>query len=531
MPDVAGFGRGGRRVALGICAALIIAIVGPPIVRADDTLPPDLVSAGTITGAHIDAAIDGLDAHVAEIMERSGTPGIAVAVVRGGTTVFARGYGVRKAGEDARVDADTVFQLASISKSISGSVVAHEIGAGGVAWDTPVVAHLPWFALSDDFVTTHVTVADLFAHRSGLPGQAGDILEGLGYDRRQILERLRLMPLTSFRDTYAYANFGLTAGAEAVAAASGREWADLADAAIFAPLGMTSTSARFADFAARENRAAGHVLVDGTYQPKFVRQPDAQSPAGGVSSSVNDMARWMTMLLQNGVYEGREIVAEAPLRQAMQPQIVSAPAATVAGRPRFYGYGFTQTISSSGRLLIGHSGAFSVGAGTTFSLIPSADVAIVVLANAAPNGASEAIVRQFEDIVQTGAAERDWFALFNGLFRQMLSADGALVGEPRPAAPAPSADTAALLGTYGNAFYGPADIVRSADGLSLKIGPAGVTFPLTHWDGDTFTFDPSADDGVVGSVSRVVFDVDGGRARSMTIEAYDAEGLGTFERP
>ncbi len=81
--------------------------------------------------------------------------------------------------------------------------MAHEIGVGHVTWDTPAVAHLPWFALSDDFVTTHVTIADLFAHRSGLPGQAGDLLESLGDDRRQSLGRLRLVPLTSFLPTYA----------------------------------------------------------------------------------------------------------------------------------------------------------------------------------------------------------------------------------------------------------------------------------------------------------------------------------------
>ncbi|MGX1306835.1 CubicO group peptidase (beta-lactamase class C family) [Amorphus suaedae] len=530
MPKPAGFATGTRGTALAAGVAMIIGLAGSSVVRADETVPPDLASIGTITGAHIDAAIDGLDANVAEIMRRSGTPGVAVAVVRDGKTVFAKGYGVRKAGEDARVDADTVFQLASISKSISGSVVAHEVGTGHVTWDTPLVQSLPWFELSDPYVTRHVTVGDMFAHRSGLPGQAGDLLEGLGFDRRQILERLRLMPLASFRDTYAYSNFGLTAGAEAVAAASGKDWADLADEVLFAPLGMASTSARFADFAARGNRAAGHVLVDGVYQPKFVRMPDPQSPAGGVSSSVNDMARWMSMLLQDGAFEGREIVAAEPLRQAMQPQIVSAPAATIAGRPRFYGFGFTQTISSSGRLLIGHSGAFSVGAGTTFSVIPSADVAIVVLTNAAPNGTAEAIVRQFEDVVQTGAVERDWYALFNGAFSQMLAAEGELVGQPRPSDPAASADPAVLAGTYDNAFYGPAEIAAGADGLTLKLGPAGVTFPLAHWDGDTFTFDPFANDGVVGSVSRVVFDVEGGAARAMTIEAFDNEGLGTFER-
>lgn len=529
MTGRAWLGSGTRRAVAG-CAAAALSFGLVSAVAAEDVSSPMAFSVGTITPAQIDAAIARVDGLVAEVMERSGVPGMAVAVVRDGKTVFAKGYGVRRAGEDARVDPDTVFQLASVSKSISATVVAHEIGEGRVTWNTPIVEHLPWFKLSSPFVTTDVTVGDMFAHRSGLPGQAGDILEGLGFDRRQIIERLRLLPLNSFRDTYAYANFGLTTGGEAVAEAAGMEWADLSEKAIFGPLGMTSTSARFADFEARENRAAGHVLVDGAYEPKFVRQPDPQAPAGGVSSTVNDMARWMVMLLQNGVYEGREIVPDAPLREAMQPQIVSGPAPTIAGRPRFYGYGITQTISSSGRMQIGHSGAFSVGAGTTFSVIPAANVGIVVLTNAAPDGASEAVVRQFEDLVQTGEVERDWYALFNAIFSQVLGADGELAGKARPTDPAPAAQAAALAGTYENAYFGPAEIVEEGGELTLKIGPAGLVFPLSHWDGDTFTFDPDVDQGIVGSVSQLTFEMDGGRARAMSIEAYDANGLGTFTR-
>lgn len=532
--EMAGLIGSGITMRAAVVAACVAGVVSGGVVsqaRAFDVEPPDVASIGTITDAQIDGAIGSLDRIVTEVMERSGVPGVAVAVVRDGKSVFAKGYGVRRAGEAAAVDADTVFQLASVSKSISGSVVAHEVGVGHVAWDTPVVQHLPWFELSDPYVTGHVTVGDMFAHRSGLPGQGGDILEGLGFDRRAILERLRVLPLNSFRDTYAYANFGLTAGAEAVAAAAGQEWADLAESAIFGPLGMTSTSGRFADFEARENRASLHVLVDGAYQSKFVRQPDAQSPAGGVSSSVNDLTHWMTMLLQDGVYDGREIVAPEPLRVAMQPQIVSSPAATIAGRPRFYGFGFVPSISSSGRLLIGHSGAFSVGAGTAFSLIPSANVGIVVLTNAAPNGTAEAIARQFEDLVQTGEVERDWYGMFNGAFAQMLAPVGSLLGEARPADPAPSPEATALLGTYDNAYFGPAEIVGEAGSLSLKIGPAERTFPLAHWDGAVFTFDPDSDDGVEGSISTVTFDIDGSDpARAMTIEAYDGNGLGTFER-
>src|SRR5690606_9426608 len=98
-----------------------------------------------------------------------------------------------------------------------------------------------------------------------LPDHAGDELEDLGFDREQVFDRFRLLPLGPFRDSYEYTNFGLTAAAQAVADASGAEWADLSQRALYEPLGMTSTSTRFEDYEARPNRAVGHQLVDGDY--------------------------------------------------------------------------------------------------------------------------------------------------------------------------------------------------------------------------------------------------------------------------
>ena len=103
-----------------------------------------------------------------------------------------------------------MFQLASLSKPLGSTVVAHQVGENAISWDTPIVEKLPWFALSDPAVTKMVTVGDMYSHRSGLPDHAGDLLEELGYDRRQVLDKLRDYPLDPFRISYAYTNFGLT---------------------------------------------------------------------------------------------------------------------------------------------------------------------------------------------------------------------------------------------------------------------------------------------------------------------------------
>jgi CubicO group peptidase (beta-lactamase class C family) len=493
-------------------------------------LSPPQTPGVAIPAGQIEKAVSQLDALAHALLKRSGIPGMAVAVVHDGNAIYAKGFGLRKSGETATIDADTVFQIASVSKSLSATVVAHQVGQGVIAWNTPIAKHLPWFALSDPYVTQHVTVGDMFAHRSGLPDHAGDHLEDLGYDRRQVLERLKLLPLASFRDTYAYTNFGLTAAAEAVAVASGKDWATLAQDTIYTPLGMSATSSRFADYMARPNRASPHVKIGDTYEARFQRNPDAQSPAGGVSSSVNDLAKWMAMVMQNGQFAGKQVVEAKALLPAITAQVISSPSFAADARPGLYGFGFNVNVTPSGRTELSHSGAFALGAGTAFRILPQANVGIIVLTNASPSGVPEALAAEFSDLVQFGAVTRDWFPPYAKAMDAMMAPTGELAAKSPPANPAPAQDAAVYTGTYANAYYGPLTISNSASGLVLRIGPKTIELPLRHWSGNEFTVAPASENETPGSISRVTFAMDGATAKSLTIEYLDADGLGTFTR-
>jgi CubicO group peptidase (beta-lactamase class C family) len=499
---------GCRSVSLAALAGLCLAMVPGASafeVEVAPATPPSSTVLVPIPPGQVDAAVGRLDALAADILARSGIPGMAVAVVTGGKTVYARGFGVRQAGDDKPVDVDTVFQLASLSKPVGATVVASQVSRGMVAWDTPVIEHLPWLALADDWVTRHVTIGDLYAHRSGLPDHAGDQLEDLGYERQDILERLRYAPLGPFRAQYAYTNFGVTLGAEAAAAAAHLDWATLSEHALYQPLGMTVTSSRFEDFMARDNRAAGHVLENGAYVAAHQRQPDAQSPAGGVSSSVSDMAKWLAMVLQNGQYEGKAVITADALLPALSAQMVASPPATPADRAGSYGYGFNVGVTAAGRTILSHSGAFLLGASTHFMMIPSADTGIVVLTNAAPTGAAEALGAEFADLVQVGQVTRDWYGGYSKLMAALETPFGSLVGQAPPANPAPAAALNAYVGSYENPYYGTARIERTADALVLHLGPNGSSYPLRHWDGNRFVFSLFGENAAPGSISALTF--------------------------
>jgi CubicO group peptidase (beta-lactamase class C family) len=525
-----------KRAATAAFVAVLLALTGcgsgQPVANPPSPLsdaPSDEVSGLEIPASRVDDAIAKVDGLVNDLMKNTGVPGMAVAIVHGGKAVYAKGFGVKDASrgdsQDNKVDADTVFQLASISKSVGATVVAHEVTDNVVTWDTPVVSKLPWFELSDPYVTSHVTIADLYSHRSGLPDHAGDQLGDLDYDRHESLERLRYLPLAPFRISYAYTNFGLTAAAEAVAAAAGESWEDLSDEVLYRPLGLASTSSRFADFMARPNHAVNHVKVGAKWEPRFQRDPDPQSPAAGVSSSVNDMARWLTMVLANGTYNGQRITSPEALLPAVTPQAVSRPPATPKARASFYGHGFAVSVNSSGRTTYSHSGAFTMGEATNFVVMPSEDLGIIALTNAAPFGVPETLTAQFVDLVQYGQVREDWAALYKNAIASINNPQGSLVGKQPPDNPVPARPLSDYVGTYANDYWGPAVVTERDGALQLELGPKNQKFTLAHWDGDTFTFPLADENAPPGTISKATF-----AGNTLNLEYYDANKLGTFTR-
>ena len=264
--------------------------------------------------------------------------------------------------------------------------------------------YLPDFVLSDPWVTERVTFADLFSHRSGLPGLAGTRLETIGFSRDEILARLRFVALNPSRATYSYSNFGLTAGGEAAAAAAGVSFEDLMDQQLFDLAGMTASSARYADFEAQPNRASIHNMVDGKWVPAAARNPDPQAPAGGISSSLDDMATWVRLQLGAGTLDGEPILGEE-LAATHAPHInTSRPGIPYDGQAGFCGLGWSVTTDHLGQPRWTLSGAFSNGAHTSVMLLPEEQLGVVVLTNAMPVGTAEAI----SDQITVGEETQNW---------------------------------------------------------------------------------------------------------------------------
>ncbi|SDL92520.1 CubicO group peptidase, beta-lactamase class C family [Arthrobacter sp. ov407] len=484
----------------------------------------------------VNDALAKLDGMVQSAMESTGVPGVAVAVVYRDQMLYAKGFGVRESGKPETVDADTVFQLASVSKPLASTVAAVAVGRKAISWTEPVINHSPGFALKDPYVTRNATAADLLSHQGGLKTGAGDLLEDLGFDQSYILSHLNQQPLDFFRSSYNYSNFGYTAGALAVADAMKLPWADLAEEVLFKPLGMTSTSYRHADYQKASNRALIHVPAGNkTWVAKYSRDADAEAPAGGASSSVHDLARWIRLQLANGSFEGKEVIDPDALGVTHVPHAVSGPPPTPAARTRFYGLGWNVSYDDHARLSLGHSGAFNLGAATAVSLLPGEQLGIVALTNGRPQGIPEAICAAFLDTAQNGAPTVDWLGFTAGVFQKIDEAEKPKVDYSKtPPRVEPARGNDFYVGSYANSYYGPLSVAVESGVLSLELGPAGRTtkFALKHFDGNTFSFESIGENanGLAGAIFAPGADGAGGTASSVRLDFYDQTGLGTFTR-
>lgn len=488
-------------------------------------------TSGSVTPEGVQTALGKLEALAQQTLDSMGVPGIAIVVVHRDRVVYLKGFGVREAGKPERIDADTVFQLASVSKPITSTVLAALVGQGKIDWDDRVIDRDPEFRMYDPYVTRELRLRDLLCHRSGLPDHAGDLLEDMGYSREVILRRLRyLPPASSFRAQFAYTNFGYSEAACATADAAGEPWEDLAAKTLFSPLGMASTSYRFADFERSNNRALLHVKVGGKWAPRYTRQPDAQAPAGGVSSTLNDLAKWVRLELGGGKFAGKQLVDEAALDQTRTPQIATGFSVD-DGRMAAYGLGWIVSVERGGRAFWKHSGEFSLGMRTEVALCPSEDLGIVVLSNAAPTGVPEGLVESFFDWVLFGKLERNWVEFANRMIDEDVKNE---LGNQRdyskpPTRPTPALAPTAYVGKYENDFFGDIEVAEESGALVLRMGPKPLEFPLTPWDRDVFVYQPVGE--MAGGASGVRFSIDpSGRADRVLIENLDVYGQGAFRR-
>ena len=441
-------------------------------------------------GASSPAALDGLDAYVARAVRDWNVTGLAIAVVKDDSVVFAKGYGVRELGRPGAVDAQTRFAIGSTTKAMTAVALGMLVDEGKVRWDDPVIRHLPDFRLHDPYVTRELTIRDLLTHRSGL-GNADLLWTGGGYDSDEILRRIRTLPLEySLRSGFVYQNIMYAVAGDVVEAASGMPWERFVRTRILAPLGMTATEPTLAAVSGQPNVASPHEEIEGTMRVIANRSVDPVGPAGSVWSSVGDMAKWMRFILDSGRVGDRRLLSAATYRELLTPQTIADPdtyPTTSLVRPHFFTYGLGWFLHDyDGDAVAMHTGSID-GMSAIIGLVPDRRLGVYVLANTDHAELRHALMYRVFDLF-AGNPPRDWSAELRALYgerRERARIAAREREERREAGTRPSLPLERYAGSYSDPTFGEVTVTAPDGALHLAYGRQRAG-DLTHLEHDSF---------------------------------------------
>ncbi len=439
-----------------------------------------------------DAKLAEIDAYAEQVMKDWNQPGMAIAVVRDGKTVFAKGYGVQKLGTNEKVDENTVFVIASNSKAFTTAAISILIDEGKIGgWDDKVSKYLPEFQLYNPYVTEDLTIRDLVSHRVGLDTFSGDLLwYETNYTDSEILSRLKyLKPVKGFRSGFGYQNLMFIAAGKIVEKVSGKSWGEFVKNKILDPLKMTRTTASVKNLP--KNAAFPHNESGGTLRVLHRGNVDGAAAAAGLNSSVADLSKWIRLQLGQGEFEGKRIFSEKNAWEMWQPAVILpiSQAAAKANPTRHfntYALGWN-TFDYQGKKIVTHGGGLD-GMLSKTVLIPESNIGFVVLTNSEYPVYN--IMQQKMLDVFTDAPKRDYNA--ESLKR---ASDGKKAGQEaaqkleasRVKNTKPSLALKDYAGTYTGNLYGDATIAEENGKLVLRMLPSpNFVADLEHWHYDTF---------------------------------------------
>lgn len=450
--------------------AATIALMSAPAALAQDRVVSQSVPSLPLAGVRIDDA-------AARAMATFDVPGMAIAIVKDGKLVFAKGYGVREKGKTAPINTDTIFQIGSNTKAFTTAALAILVDEGKLSWDDKVIDHLPDFRMYDPYVTRAFTIRDLLTHRSGLGAGAGDLMfvPATDMSRAEVIRGLRhLRPVSGFRSQYDYDNLLYIVAGEVVASVSGQSWEDFVEARIMKPLGMTRCYANLARTAGRPNVASPHVVLEGKVQAVRAMNMDVVGPAGTINCSLADMTRWLTVQLDRGALgDGRRLFSLERSREMWTMNIVkpSSPALDELLRTHFSGYALGWEVSDSfGFKRVAHTGGV-IGTVTSVTMIPELKLGVLVFTNQESSAAMQAVNNQILDAF-VGAPPRDWVkiaaAYVSGKSSEAAKIEEAVAAKLEAAAP-PTLPLDAYTGTFRDPWRGNATVRKDGDRLILTI--------------------------------------------------------------
>lgn len=446
-----------------------------------------------------------LDRIVDQVQARYPLPGFAIGVVENGEVVYRRTSGERVAGEGGEIGPDTLFKIASNTKSMTTATLARLVDAGKLRWDDPVTKYLPDLRMHDDWVTREVQVRDLLIHNSGLRAGAGDLMlwpEPNSFSRADILHGLRyLKPIHSFRSRYDYDNLLYIVAGEVAAAAGGTSYETLLRREVFEPLGLSRCQIGGWDRDALGDVAQPHARREGRYVA--VRRDPARidastmDPAGGVRCSLNDMTTWLRAWLdpQRAGADGTPWLSaeqRAALWRAQMPMNVSQRQREWSNT-HFAAYGYGWRLSDAdGVFKVSHTGTL-MGMYSLVTLLPDRRSGFVVLINGDAGDARSVFDQVLTQHFTAPDSSRDAAWYMDAIAREAQAPARSRAPDTCARKPVEAKELARYLGVYRDPWFGEVRVcgqgrdvqfaARKSPLLTGKIVRVGPRL-LVDWDAE-----------------------------------------------
>ncbi|WP_298893704.1 serine hydrolase domain-containing protein [uncultured Psychroserpens sp.] len=336
---------------------------------------------------------DSLESYIKTEQKLWQIPAVAVAIIKDGKIVKTIVNGVKDIESNAPLDENSLFMIGSNSKAFTSILMATLAEEKLFSLKDPVKKWLPYFKLKDPWLTEKVNVLDILSHRVGFETFQGDFLN---FDNElsseDIIKKFALIePTYDYRETWGYFNTGYTIAGEIIKASSNKTWAEQLRTKIFIPLEMNNSLALSEEIKSATNTTLAHTIVDGKLKIIPYGDIDATAPAGSISSSITDMSKWVIALLNNGTYNGAQVIPKRAIDQTIYPRSIQGNSWHPFNKSHFSLYGLGWDLQDyEGHKLIMHTGGIH-GYVTSVTTVPEKNIGIVILTNTDQNYFFEAL--------------------------------------------------------------------------------------------------------------------------------------------
>ena len=474
---------------------------------------------------------DSLDDYVNRALVDWQIPGVAVCIIKDGKVVVMKGYGVKDWDTKEKVDENTLFMIGSNTKAFTATALAMLDAEKKLSLDDKVTKWIPEFKLDNKAAGEQAIIRDLLCHRIGFRTFQGDFTYWTSnLTRSEVIEKMSHIKATyPFRTNWGYTNAAFLTAGQIIPKVTGMQWEDFVKQKIFDPLDMKTTLALSKDFPNAPNKCSPYTMAEG----KVIKIPfcliDNLAPAGSIGSSVNDMSHWVMMQLDNGKYNGQQVVPASAIAQTRTPHSILGNGGVFFNEGHFSLYGLGWFMQEyCGRKIVAHTGGVN-GFVTSVTLIPEEKLGILVFTNTDQNEFYEALKWDIMD-AYFGKPYRNYSNVYLSQFKLQFMIDqkkDKMLKDTAAMHLKTELPLAAYKGNYFNTVYGKMSVVLENGELKMKFSHhPNMYAKLESLGGDRFyaTFtDPEIGKAVFP------FHVEQGKVRSVTVKVADFVEYNPYE--